>query len=79
DGKVTIIGDERFLAPMPSSIALENVRRCGCHVTRHLILCTPSILKAAFDIRRDLYGSVVLSGGTIAFPCIIASMQTEFT
>jgi actin len=31
------------------------------------------------DIRRDLYGNVVLSGGTTMFPGIADRMQKELT
>lgn len=36
-----------------------------------------SIFKCDLDIRRDLYGNVVLSGGTTMFPGIADRMQKE--
>lgn len=36
-----------------------------------------SIFKCDLDIRRDLYGNVVLSGGTTMFPGISDRMQKE--
>jgi actin beta/gamma 1 len=38
-----------------------------------------SIFKCDLDIRRDLYGNVVLSGGTTMFPGIGDRMQKELT
>lgn len=38
-----------------------------------------SIFKCDLDIRRDLYGNVVLSGGTTMFPGISDRMQKELT
>jgi len=36
-------------------------------------------MKCDFDIRKDLYGNVVLSGGTTMFPGIAERMQKEIT
>ena len=36
-----------------------------------------SIYKCDLDIRRDLYGNIVLSGGTTMFPGIADRMQKE--
>jgi actin beta/gamma 1 len=38
-----------------------------------------SIFKCDLDVRRDLYGNVVLSGGTTMFPGIGDRMQKELT
>ena len=38
-----------------------------------------SIYKCDLDIRRDLYGNIVLSGGTTMFPGIADRMQREVT
>ena len=38
-----------------------------------------SIYKCDLDIRRDLYGNIVLSGGTTMFPGIADRMQRELT
>src|SRR6201996_6183409 len=38
-----------------------------------------SIFKCDLDIRRDLYGNVVLSGGTTMYPGIADRMQKELT
>ena len=38
-----------------------------------------SIFKCDLDIRRDLYGNIVLSGGTTMFPGIADRMQKELS
>lgn len=38
-----------------------------------------SIYKCDLDIRRDLFGNVVLSGGTTMFPGISDRMQKELS
>jgi hypothetical protein len=44
------------------------------------LLCSyNSILKCDVDIRRDLYGNVVLSGGTTLFPGIVDRINKELT
>eukprot|EP01125_Pyxidicula_operculata_P022610 TRINITY_DN93_c0_g1_i5.p1 TRINITY_DN93_c0_g1~~TRINITY_DN93_c0_g1_i5.p1 ORF type:complete len:392 (+),score=90.17 TRINITY_DN93_c0_g1_i5:58-1233(+) len=73
DGQVITIGNERFRAPeslfQPSFIGREAA---GIHE------CTyNSIMKCDVDIRKDLYGNVVLSGGTTMFPGIADRMQKE--
>ncbi|KAI0301946.1 actin 1 [Multifurca ochricompacta] len=75
DGQVITIGNERFRAPealfQPSFLGLEAA---GIHETTY-----NSIFKCDLDIRRDLYGNVVLSGGTTMFPGIADRMQKELT
>jgi len=38
-----------------------------------------SIMKCDVDIRKDLYGNIVLSGGTTMFPGIAERMNKEVT
>jgi len=75
DGQVITIGNERFRAPealfQPAFLGLEAA---GIHKTAY-----NSIFKCDLDIRRDLYGNVVLSGGTTMFPGIADRMQKELT
>ncbi|KAJ7067421.1 actin 2 [Mycena amicta] len=75
DGNVITIGSERFRAPealfQPSMLGLEAA---GIHTTTY-----NSILKCDLDIRRELYGNIVLSGGTTMFPGIADRMQKEMT
>ena len=63
----------RFRAPealfQPAMLGLEAH---GIHETTY-----NSIYKCDLDIRRDLYGNIVLSGGTTMFPGIADRMQKE--
>jgi len=73
DGQVVTVGNERFRCPeglfQPSFLGRELV---GIHE------CTyNSIMSCDIDIRKDLYGNVVLSGGTTLFPGIEDRMQKE--
>ncbi|KAI0034432.1 actin 1 [Vararia minispora EC-137] len=71
DGQVITIGNERHALFQPSFLGLEAA---GVHETTY-----NSIFKCDLDIRRDLYGNVVLSGGTTMFPGIADRMQKELT
>ncbi|KAF8636791.1 hypothetical protein AX14_010420 [Amanita brunnescens Koide BX004] len=75
DGQVMTISDERFRVPealfRPTFLGLEAA---GIHETTY-----NSIFKCDLGIRRDLYGNVVLSGGTTMFPGIADRMQKELT
>jgi len=75
DGQVITIGSERFRCPevlfKPSLIGLEA---SGVHQTTY-----DSIMKCDVDIRKDLYGNTVLSGGTTMFEGIAERMQKEIT
>jgi len=66
DGNIITIGSERFRCAealfQPSLIGKEAA---GIHETLF-----QSIMKCDVDIRKDLYGSIVLSGGTPMFPGI---------
>jgi actin-related protein len=75
DGQVITIGNERFRCPealfQPSFLGMESA---GIHETTY-----NSIMKCDVDIRKDLYGNVVLSGGTTMFAGIADRMQKELT
>eukprot|EP01156_Anaeramoeba_ignava_P023682 Anaeramoba_ignava/c21710_g2_i1.p1 GENE.c21710_g2_i1~~c21710_g2_i1.p1 ORF type:complete len:330 (-),score=109.82 c21710_g2_i1:172-1161(-) len=75
DGQVITIGNERFRCPevlfQPSFIGMEQP---GIHETTY-----NSIMKCDVDIRKDLYGNVVLSGGSSMFPGIADRLQKEIT
>ncbi|KAG6476430.1 hypothetical protein ZIOFF_065671 [Zingiber officinale] len=75
DGQVITIGAERFRCPevlfQPSMIGMESA---GIHETTY-----NSIMKCDVDIRKDLYGNIVLSGGTTMFPGIADRMSKEIT
>jgi actin-related protein len=75
DGNVITIGNERFRCPevlfQPSFIGKEAA---GIHDTTF-----QTIMKCDVDIRKDLYGNIVLSGGTTMFPGIAERMTKEIT
>eukprot|EP01127_Copromyxa_protea_P023157 TRINITY_DN8600_c0_g1_i2.p1 TRINITY_DN8600_c0_g1~~TRINITY_DN8600_c0_g1_i2.p1 ORF type:complete len:1155 (-),score=243.02 TRINITY_DN8600_c0_g1_i2:30-3494(-) len=73
DGQVISVGNERFRCPeslfCPSFLGREA---CGIHE-----LVYNSIMKCDIDIRRELYGNIVLSGGSTMFPGIDSRLQKE--
>ena len=75
DGQVITIGNERFRCPevlfQPAFLGMEA---SGIHETTF-----NSIMKCDVDIRKDLYGNIVLSGGTSMFNGIADRMQKEMT
>ena len=75
DGNIITVGDARFRCPealfKPSAIGLEHV---GVHETTF-----QSINKCDIDVRRDLYGNIVLSGGTTMYDGLPERMTKEIT
>ncbi|KAL0926955.1 hypothetical protein M5K25_003213 [Dendrobium thyrsiflorum] len=75
DGHVITIGAERFRCPevlfQPSMIGMEAA---GIHETTY-----NSIMKCNVDIQKDLYGNIVLSGGTTMFPGIGYRLSKEIS
>ena len=75
DGQVITIGNERFRAPealfRPADLGLEAA---GIDQTTFT-----SIMKCDMDVRKELYGNIVMSGGTTMFPGIAERMQKEIT
>ncbi|GER34043.1 actin, partial [Striga asiatica] len=75
DGQVITVGAERFRCPevlfQPLLVGMEA---SGIHETTY-----NSIMKCDVDIRKDLYGNVVLSGGSTMFPGIADRMSKEIT
>ena len=73
DGQVITVGNERFRTPealfQPSFLGRESA---GIHEATY-----NSIMKCDIDIRKDLYGNIVLSGGTTMFPGIADRLQKE--
>nr|GFB72217.1 hypothetical protein [Tanacetum cinerariifolium] len=67
--------EERLGCPevlfQPSMIEMEAA---GIHETTY-----NSIMKCDVDIRKDLYGNIILSGGTTMFPGIADRMSKEIT
>jgi len=73
DGQVITIGNERFRCPealfQPSFLGMEAA---GAHEFAY-----NSIMKCDVDIRKDLYGNIVMSGGTTMYPGIADRVQKE--
>jgi actin-related protein len=73
DGQVITIGNERFRCPealfQPSFLGLECA---GIHETTY-----NSIMKCDVDIRKDLYGNIVLSGGSSMYDGIADRVNKE--
>lgn len=73
DGNTVEMGAERFRAPeclfMPSLLGLESA---GIHDT-----CFNSIMKSDVDIRKELYGNLVLSGGTTMYNGLCERVTNE--
>ena len=83
DGQVVTFTNERFRCPealfQPSNgihkNAYNSVKKCdGIHESTY-----NSIRKCDVDIRKDLYGNIVLSGGTTMFDGIADRMQKEIS
>ncbi|XP_065180807.1 actin, plasmodial isoform-like [Sycon ciliatum] len=75
DGEVISTGNERFRCPealfQPSLLGMEQA---GIHETTY-----NSIMKCDVDIPKNLYSSIVLSGGTTMYPGIADRMQKEIS
>ena len=73
DGNVITIGNERFRCPEvlfdPSLIGKEAA---GVHETTY-----NTIMKCDVDIRKDLYGNIVMSGGSTMYPGIQDRLTKE--
>jgi len=73
DGNIVTIGAERFRTPevmfRPNFIGMEQQ---GIHR-----LTFDSIMKCDVDIRKDLYGNIVMSGGSTMFPKIDERLKKE--
>merc|ERR550534_2745947 len=73
DGQIITVGNERFRCPevlfQPSLIGME-----ADGVDKPLFA---SIQQCDVDVRRELYGNVVLSGGTTMFKNIDARVKLE--
>ncbi|CAF4370240.1 unnamed protein product [Didymodactylos carnosus] len=75
DGQIITIGNERFRCPETLfSPALIGLEQPGIHEMLY-----NTIMKCDIDVRRELYGNIVLSGGTSMFPGLADRMQKEMT
>jgi len=75
DGQVITVGCSRFRAPealfQPSFLGVESSGIDG--------LLYSSVSKCDIDIRKDMYGNIVLSGGNTMFPGMADRVQKEMT
>uniref|UniRef100_D8PL68 Actin-2 n=1 Tax=Schizophyllum commune (strain H4-8 / FGSC 9210) TaxID=578458 RepID=D8PL68_SCHCM len=75
DGQIITVGNERFRAPevlfQPAFAGMESGGIADLVYT--------SIQRCDLDIRRELYGNIVMSGGTTMFPGISDRMQRELS
>ena len=75
DGNVIRIGNEQFQCSealfQPSLVSMQSA---GIHETTF-----NSIMKCDVDIRKELYGNIVLSGGNTMFPGIAERLHKEMT
>ena len=73
DGQIITIGNERFRCSeallRPAFLGMESV---GIHEATY-----DSIMYCDVDIRKELYGNIVLSGGSTMFPGLADRMQKE--
>jgi len=75
DGVSVKLGSQRFRAPE----ILFNPSLCGMEGESIHHAIYDSILRCDVDIRKDLYGAIVLSGGSTVFPNIAERIQKEVT
>jgi len=75
DGNVITVGNERFrCAEALFKPALLGKEHDGIHQTMY-----QTIMKCDVDIRKDLYGNIVLSGGSTMYPGIAERITKEMT
>jgi actin-related protein len=75
DGNIIVIGNERFRCPE----ILFQPNLTGLEMDGIAESTYKTIVQCGIDLRRDLYGNIVLSGGTTMFPGITARVTKEVT
>jgi actin-related protein len=73
DGNTVTVGNQRFRCPE----ALFQPMKLGKEFAGIHELTFQSIMKCDVDVRKDLYGNIVLSGGTTMFPGIAERLNKE--
>jgi len=73
DGQVITVGNERFRV----AESLFQPSFCGREQAGIHEMVYNSIMKCDVDIRKDLYGNIVLAGGSTMFPGISDRIQKE--
>jgi actin-related protein len=75
DGKTISVNTPRFMAPealFNPGLIKEGNEAMGMHQ-----LCSKSITDCDLDIRTELYGSIVLSGGNTLYDCLPDRLEKE--
>ena len=73
DGQVITIGNERFRCrEVLFQRSFLGMEANGVHET-----CTTAVRKCETDLQKDLYGNIVLSGGTTLFPGLDTRLEKE--
>jgi len=67
------VGDQRFRCP---ELLFKPIHQ-GKEFPGFHELCYQSIMKCDVDVRKDLYGNIVLSGGTTMFTGIAERLSKE--
>ncbi|CAF3034914.1 unnamed protein product [Rotaria socialis] len=75
DGQMITIGNERFRCPE----ALFTPSMIGREQEGIAQMVYNTIMKCDIDVRKELYGNIVLSGGTTMYPGIADRMGKEMT
>jgi actin-related protein len=73
DGNTVTVGNQRFRCPE----ALFKPMLIGKEAKGIHELTFDSIVKCDIDVRKDLYGNIVLSGGTTMYPGIAERLNKE--
>jgi len=73
DGQVITVGSQRWRCPE----ALFNPLVLGKEMPAFHKITIDSILKCDFDVRKELYGNIVMSGGTTMFTNIETRLHKE--
>ncbi|KAL3831641.1 hypothetical protein ACJMK2_023369 [Sinanodonta woodiana] len=73
-GNVISIGEERFRCPE----ALFNPQNLGKNVEGIHKAALASIMKTEIDVRKEMYGNVLLTGGSTLFPGFPERLKMEF-
>jgi actin len=73
DGQVVTVGNQRFRCPE----ALYQPMKIGKEYPGFHELVFQSIMKCDVDVRKELYGNIVMSGGTTLFPGIAERLNKD--
>jgi len=75
DGRTIVVGEERFQCPE----VLFNPHIVGKEEAGVDVMCFDSVNRCEVDIRKELYGNIVLSGGNTMFEGLSDRLQRSVT